>query len=47
MEPKSKPDSNIRPSFNVTFGIFTCADLIYKYPAVAMVEDRMKILALT
>lgn len=37
--PKVCQKATFTPSFKVTFGLFTCADLIYKFPAVAMVDD--------
>jgi predicted amidohydrolase len=27
---------------NITFGLFTCADLIYSYPALSLVEQGVK-----
>jgi len=34
--------ASFTPSFNVTFGLFTCADLIYTFPAATMAEQGIK-----
>ena len=32
--------ASFQTTFGVEFGLFTCADLIYEFPAVALAEDR-------
>jgi predicted amidohydrolase len=42
-EPQDCPKVSFTPAaLGVTFGLFTCADLIYEYPAQAMVDDGLE-----
>ncbi|KOO24769.1 pantetheinase [Chrysochromulina tobinii] len=38
--PQSCPMASFTTSFNVTFGLITCADLIYEFPASRLVRER-------
>lgn len=40
--PQNCPDVTFRTSFGVTFGLFTCADIIFKHPAQRMVENAVQ-----
>lgn len=39
--PQDCPEASFKTSFGVEFGVITCADLIYEYPAVALVERNI------
>ena len=38
--PQTCPMASFTTSFNVTFGLITCADLIYEFPASRLVRER-------
>lgn len=40
--PQSCPIVSFTPKFNVTFGLFTCADLIYPFPAAELVDQGVR-----
>ena len=40
--PQDCPLVSFTPSFNITFGLFTCADLIYPFPAATLAERGIR-----
>jgi predicted amidohydrolase len=40
--PQKCPDVSFRTSFGVTFGLFTCADVIFRHPAQRMVAHAVQ-----
>jgi predicted amidohydrolase len=40
--PQNCPDVSFQTSFGVTFGLFTCADIIFRHPAQRMVAHAVQ-----